>query len=201
MYGYDRAIQRHRPLPEAQVIELLKRYKKGCIVSKQKIILHHLGFVAWYANRFQRQGIDLLDLIQEGLIGVSEAIDNCDPSHKTRFLTYAVFYIRRNILKCRAKALKNNAISLEFDIADDRKNIVEDDRENLAQQVIHTFNQLDDKEQDVIRSRYFREHPEDFRSIAKRYGIKQFQAKAIRSRALKKMRKNNPGLRQFLEVG
>lgn len=64
--------------------------------AKQKLVMCNQRFVASVARRFSNQN-NLLDLINEANIGLMTAIDNYDLSFKGRFITYAVFWIRKYI--------------------------------------------------------------------------------------------------------
>jgi len=61
---------------------------------KKESFEKHLRLVILIAKRYQHRGLPLLDLIQEGNIGLMQAIDRFDQARGLRFSTYAVFYIR-----------------------------------------------------------------------------------------------------------
>lgn len=69
-------------------------------------ITEHRGFVANVANKYRRSGVDVDDLIQEGMIGLLEAEKRFDPE-KGKFLTYAAYDVVRNI---RVWALSNRSV-------------------------------------------------------------------------------------------
>ena len=62
-----------------------------------KIIKHHLRFVVSLAKRYKAPGLDLLDLIQEGNLGLIKAMDNFDYRRGNVFATYAKYWIRNEI--------------------------------------------------------------------------------------------------------
>ena len=80
-------------------IELAREAKKGDKISRDKLITSNLKFVVTCAKKYTGQGVSLLDLIQSGLVGLTLAVNNYDPDKGYKFLSFAVWYIRREILK------------------------------------------------------------------------------------------------------
>ena len=80
-------------------IELAREAKRGNNKSRDKLITSNLRFVITCAKKYVNQGVPLIDLIQSGLYGLCLAIDNYDPNRGYKFLSFAVWYIRREILR------------------------------------------------------------------------------------------------------
>ena len=80
-------------------IELARKAKAGDETSKEKLITSNLKFVITCAKKYTGQGVPLIDLINSGNYGLCLAIDNYDPDRGYKFLSFAVWYIRREILK------------------------------------------------------------------------------------------------------
>jgi len=78
---------------------LAQRIKKGDLEAKNKLFFANSRLVVLIAKKFQRKGIFLLDLIQEGNIGLLKAIEKFKPSKGFRFGTYACWWIRHYIQK------------------------------------------------------------------------------------------------------
>jgi len=82
-----------------EVLALWKRAKKGEQAAKNKLMEINLRLVIPTAKRFQRSGMELMDLIEEGNLGLLQAIDKFEPEKGYRFSTYAIYWIEQYIRK------------------------------------------------------------------------------------------------------
>lgn len=78
--------------------ELARRIKKGDNKAAEKLITANLRFVISVAKQYQNNGLSLVDLIQEGNIGIIEAAKRYDESKGFKFISYAVWWIRQAII-------------------------------------------------------------------------------------------------------
>ncbi|HSD39707.1 MAG TPA: RNA polymerase sigma factor RpoS [Rhodocyclaceae bacterium] len=76
---------------------LSRRVKQGDFAARQKMIEHNLRLVVNIAKHYLNRGIPLLDLVEEGNLGLMHALDKFDPERGFRFSTYATWWIRQNI--------------------------------------------------------------------------------------------------------
>lgn len=86
-------------LNREEIAALWKRIKQGDKEAKNKMMELNLRLVIPTAKRFQRPGMDLMDLIEEGNLGLLQAIDKFEPEKGYRFSTYAVYWIEQYIRK------------------------------------------------------------------------------------------------------
>lgn len=86
-------------LDRNEMTRLWKLAKQGNKDAKNKIMEMNLRLVIPTAKRFQRPGMDLMDLIEEGNLGLLQAIDKFEPEKGYRFSTYAVYWIEQYIRK------------------------------------------------------------------------------------------------------
>lgn len=108
--AYLREIGRVPMLSHAQEIDLAKRIEGGDKEAVQQFVLANLRLVVSIAKRYVGRGLSLLDLIQEGNIGLMRAVQRYDWRRGHRFSTHATWWIRQAI--SRAVADKGRAIRL-----------------------------------------------------------------------------------------
>ncbi|MBO5608677.1 MAG: RNA polymerase sigma factor RpoD/SigA [Treponema sp.] len=107
---YLKEINKIPLLTREQETELAVKAAAGDKKAKETIVNANLRFVVNVAKKYQNQGLDLLDLISEGNIGLLTAIDRFDVSKGYHFISYAVWWIRQAILKAICE--KSRAIRL-----------------------------------------------------------------------------------------
>ena len=84
--------------------EIFKLFREGNIdeeekrLLKQEMVVGNLRFVITQAKLYQNQGLDLLDLISEGNIGLLKAIDRFDHKSGVKFISYGVWWIKQSIM-------------------------------------------------------------------------------------------------------
>ena len=78
---------------------LARSYKEGCKTSRDRLVESNLGFVVKVANEYRNLGVLFEDLLNEGNLGLIEAAQRFDATKGTKFITYAIWWIRKSILK------------------------------------------------------------------------------------------------------
>jgi RNA polymerase primary sigma factor len=111
---YLREIARAPLLTREQEIELAKRIEQGDVEALQQLVTSNLRLVVHVAKRYLDRGLPLLDLIQEGNVGLMRAAQKFDWRRGFRFSTYATYWIRQAIT--RAIANKARVIRLPVHI-------------------------------------------------------------------------------------
>ncbi len=94
---YLNEIGRESLLTPDQEKELATRVRQGDFDARQKMIEHNLRLVVNIAKHYVNRGLSLLDLIEEGNLGLMHALEKFEPERGFRFSTYATWWIRQNI--------------------------------------------------------------------------------------------------------
>ncbi len=94
---YLNEIGREGLLTAVQERALSTRAREGDFAARQKMIEHNLRLVVNIAKHYLNRGLTLLDLIEEGNLGLMHALDKFEPERGFRFSTYATWWIRQNI--------------------------------------------------------------------------------------------------------
>jgi RNA polymerase primary sigma factor len=96
---YLREIGRCSLLTRAEEVQLAKRVEAGDPAARQRLIESNLRLVVAIAKTYRRARHDLLDLVQEGTVGLMKAVDRYDWRRGTKFSTYAAWWIRSGIIE------------------------------------------------------------------------------------------------------
>jgi RNA polymerase primary sigma factor len=121
---------RYPLLTAAEEVELAKRVERGDGAAKDRMINSNLRLVVSIAKRYQGHGLSLLDLIQEGVIGLIRAVEKFDWRRGYKFSTYATWWIRQAVQ--RGVANKSRTIRIPVHIAEREQRIGRAERELLA---------------------------------------------------------------------
>ena len=92
-------VGRYPLLTKADEIRLAKRVEKGDMAAKQQMVESNLRLVVSIAKKYQASGLPLLDLIQEGNLGLMHAVEKFDWRKGFKFSTYATWWIRQAITR------------------------------------------------------------------------------------------------------
>ncbi len=103
---YLREINQTRLLTPEEEIALGRRIRKGDLQAKDEMIRCNLRLVVSIAKNYTRRGLSLLDLIEEGNLGLLRAVEKFDPAQGCRFSTYASWWIRQSIKRSLINAVK-----------------------------------------------------------------------------------------------
>lgn len=90
----SKALKRIPRLSPSEERDLIVKFRRGDSRAREKLVLSQLRFVISIARRYRRHGCPLPDLIQEGTVGLLEAVKRFNPDCGTRLSTFAMWWIR-----------------------------------------------------------------------------------------------------------
>jgi len=114
---YLKEISRISLLTREEEDRLARAAVQGDLVARNKLVNGHLRFVVSVAKKYQGQGMPLADLINEGNIGLINAVEKYDADRGYHFISYAVWWIRQAVLKALCE--KSRLIRLPVNRAND----------------------------------------------------------------------------------
>ena len=109
---YFKDISKYPIYKGEEQMELAKKMINGDNRAREQLINSNLRFVVTCAKQYINQGVPLIDLIQAGNKGLVQSVERYDPSKGYHFISYAVWYIRREILK----AIYNTGRTIRYPI-------------------------------------------------------------------------------------
>ena len=204
---YIRDISRYQPLSPQQELILALLARQGDADARDQLIHAHLRMVVNIARQYLRPGVEMVDLIQEGNIGLMEAVDKFDPNMGNRLSTLAFYWINKHI-QCFLYKEQNDTFSLDMEITDSHEYLLLSDTiedrptilggqtiqhidtkmeyEETQRQVRQMLSRLPKREREVIRLLYgLDNYPVLSRKeVAQIIGVREEQVSRIKTRAL-----------------
>ena len=208
---YLRDISRYpQTITQEQELTLALRARQGDTEAREQLIHAHLRMVVHIARQYQRPGVEMLDLIQEGNIGLITAVDKFDPTQGHRLTTLAFYWINKHIQRFLNNE-PDDLVSLDMEINDgaailllsdtieDKGTIIGDptiqnietqiENQELQQQVHHLLSTLSRHEQKILRLLYGLNLRRSYTvsEVAKILRISKVRVCQLRDRALERM--------------
>lgn len=208
---YYREIRKYHPLPPALEQRLTILIQQGDEQARQTLIEHNLRLVTHIAKMYYHPKVELMDLIQEGNLGLIEAVDRFNPEMGLRFSTFAVWWIRKRILRYLGrgedlvrldtpiKGEEGETLCLGDTIMDEETILggpacegqdTQLEQEESRQQMLKRIERLSKREKEVLMMLYgvTEERALTPQEVAERLGVSIRRFYHIRDRALKKLK-------------
>ena len=207
---YLQDISKYPQLSSQEELTLAQRARQGDAEAHEQLIHAHLLMVVNIARQYQRPGVEMLDLIQEGNIGLIKAVDMFDPAQGNRLSTLAFYWINKHIQRFLNHE-PEDLVSLDMEITDgsetlllsdtieDRHNLLggqtiphidaEMDHEELQRQVREMLSRLPKREREVLRLLYGVDLRRSYSvsEVAKMLRLSKVRVCQLRNRALTRM--------------
>ena len=208
IYFHD--ISRYPQLSPQEELILAHRARQGDHEARNQLIEANLLLVVNIARQYLRPGVEGLDLIQEGNIGLIKAVDIFDPTHGNRLSTLPFYWINKQIQRFLEKE-QDDTLSLDMELTDtneylqlsdtieDKSTILGDqtikhidavmENEERQRQVCQILSRLPERERKVIRLLYGMNLRRSYTvsEVAKMLCISKVRVCQLRDRALKRM--------------
>ena len=209
---YLREISAYPQLNPQEETSLAQAARQGDTEARDQLIQTHLRMVVHIARQYLRPGVEMLDLIQEGNIGLIKAVDMFDPTQGHRLTTLAFYWINKHIQRFLNHE-PEDLVSLDMEIYDGSETLllsdtIEDkgtllgdqtiphidavmEHEEMRSKVREMLSRLPEREQEVLRLLYgLDNYPILNRSeIAKVIGVREEQVSRIKTRVLDALRR------------
>jgi RNA polymerase primary sigma factor len=153
-------IGRYPLLTAAEEVELAKRIERGDAEAKNRMINSNLRLVVSIAKNYQGHGLTLLDLIQEGIIGLIRAAEKFDWRKGFKFSTYATWWIKQAVQ--RGVANKARVIRIPVHVVEREQKVVRAERELTAEQT-----RMPSDEEIAARAKLSLKHVREVRGAAR----------------------------------
>lgn len=184
---------------------LWNRYKEvGDRGARQDLITAYQPLVYKQVARFSVSSESLMDLIQEGIIGLIESVEHFDPSRNVRFSTYATYRIRGRVLNYLKRDLKLDLVSLDHTFDEDGLSLLERLKEEgislegqveeryVQKEIQGAMERLTEQEREVVNAVLVGEKAA--KAVAEEMNISEGHLYRIQRRAIRRIRGMLSGL-------
>lgn len=110
---YFKDLKKYKPMTKEEELKTFRKVREGDSKALEKVIVSNLTFVVSIAKRYRKYGVNFADLISEGNLGLIKAAGNFDEKKGTRFISYAVWWIKAYIQEFINSALNNSVVDFD----------------------------------------------------------------------------------------
>src|SRR6478672_5371704 len=198
LHTYVRQIGDGALLTHAEELELARRKDMGDEAAKRRPVECNLRLVISMARAYSASGVPLLDLIQEGNMGLMRAVEKFDYRRGYKLSTYATWWIRQSM--SRAIADQGRTIRLPLHVLDVVKKLHRAKRKLTQTLGREALDSLNERTRRVIEARFGLgdRDPATLEQVGTEIGVTRERVRQIETRALRELEVKNPALKDFL---
>lgn len=145
---YFSDIKHFKTLSRQEERALGMKIQRGDKSALNKLVNHNLKFVVSIAKKYRDRGVPFEDLISEGNMGLYHAAEKYDGCRETKFITYAVWWIKNSINEIIKDYASNNEINVD-DFIFDKKKSVEYHQELINEEFEEELNNIQSRNDSV----------------------------------------------------
>lgn len=213
---YFNSIKKNKSLTKQEENELWNKFhKKKDLSAREKLIKANLKFVPNIAKKFKGCGLPFADIIEEGNIGLIQAIDRFDTNKDNKVISYAVWWIRKCIMEAIEKKsvldtddIDNIFTNINNDTDDENESIYDTKQDNYNENILpyeetklvinkkqlieELFEGVPERERFIVSDYYglYGNTPKTLDEIGMELNITKERVRQLNEKALKKMRTN-----------
>ena len=116
MATYIKSILKFPVMTRSEETKVAKKAMQGDKKAKEKLVLANLRFVIKVAKQYTNTNIPLVDLVNEGNLGLIRAVESFDVSKGNTFISYAIYWIKQSIIKAISEKFKIMYIPLNANV-------------------------------------------------------------------------------------
>jgi RNA polymerase sigma-32 factor len=213
---YLRSIRAIPTLSAEEERRLARAYlRTGDTAAAHQLVTANLRFVVLIARRYTVRGARMADLVQEGNMGLMEAVKRFDPDRGVRLISYASWWIRAHIRQYMVRSVSIVRASVEANRARLEQDLALDDADDglarllelatgdeaspeaglreaqegaaLRRRVAEALARLDERERFVVDARLMADDRMSLREVGTRFGCSQERVQQLQARARKKL--------------
>ncbi|NBP72326.1 MAG: sigma-70 family RNA polymerase sigma factor [Alphaproteobacteria bacterium] len=188
----SKALKRAPRLSATEERDLIFKFHCGDRWARERLILSQLRFVISIARRYRRHGCPLSDLIQEGTVGLLEAVKRFNPDRGTRLSTFAMWWIRAAMQEyvLRSGSVVRMATTPKAGTAPDPEMVLatKQERLTLVRLLRAAIPGMTRRERHILRRRFLGEKRASRNKIGKELGLSKERVRQLEMRALDKLR-------------
>ncbi len=189
---YLNEISREPLLSPEEELELTKKIHEGDRESLERLVRANLRFVVTVANQYKDQGLSLPDLINEGNVGLIKAAEKFDEKRGSKFITYAVWWIRERILHALAEEQRQASRHLHDTLSSPDSLVAPSGLsvETIPAERNHALSLLSERERFIIERTFgLNNQPEmTLEEMGESLGLSRERVRQIREKAIRKLR-------------